>query len=58
MLPNRGGRPRKDNPRNKAVPVRFTTDELAEVTAAAERAGKRPGEWAREKLLKAAKRQK
>lgn len=52
------GRPPADNPRRNAVPIRLADDEYAAIKAAAQRAGQTVGEWARAKLLAAAKRQR
>lgn len=58
MLPNRGGRPRKDSPRSNAVPIRLTDDELATIDRAATLAGKKTGEYIRETALAKARRAK
>ncbi len=58
MLPNKGGRPRKDNPRANAVPIRLTDDELTLIKGAAEGAGKATGEYIRESAVNRAKKAK
>jgi hypothetical protein len=50
------GRPPLASPRRNAVPIRLADDELDLIRAAAGRAGLTVGEWARSKLLAAAKR--
>jgi hypothetical protein len=52
------GRPHVANPRRNAVPVRLADDELDTIRAAAQRAGLTVGEWSRNVLLRAAKRQR
>ena len=52
------GRPPSSNPRVNNAVVRLADDELEAVRSAAERAGKTLGEWMRDKLLAAAKRQR
>ena len=57
-MPPRTGRPKSDNPRTNAVPIRLSDDELAQLRAAAELAGVTVGEYVRSKALAAAKRQR
>ncbi len=54
----RTGRPPVDNPRSEVVRYRLTAGELATLTAAAEKAGQTPTDYARDKALAAAKRQR
>ena len=57
-MPPRTGRPKSDNPRTNAIPIRLADDELAQLRAAAELAGVTVGEYVRSKALAAAKRQR
>jgi len=50
------GRPKSENPRGKAVPVRFTADERAAVQAAADAAGLSLSAWVRERAVASARR--
>jgi len=52
----RTGRPPLENPRSNARHVRLSDDELKLTMAAADKAGQSWGDWAREKLIAAAKR--
>jgi uncharacterized protein (DUF1778 family) len=52
------GRPTVENPRNSPLSIRLTDEERAVIDAAAERAGKKPAAWARDRLLADAKRQR
>ena len=52
--PRRPGRPPSDNPRRKVIRYRLTADELAQVEAAAAKAGQTATEWARDVTLRAA----
>lgn len=54
----RTGRPRLDNPRTETVRYRVTADELAQLTAAALKAGQTVTDYARDKALAAARRQR
>lgn len=55
-MSRRTGRPPAENPRRNAIHARFADDELTEVRAAASKSGLTVGEWARTKLLAAARR--
>lgn len=51
------GRPTVEHPRNSTLSIRLADDERSIIDAAAQRAGKKPAAWARDRLLAAAKRQ-
>jgi hypothetical protein len=52
----RTGRPPIANPRSNILRIRLSDTELAELEAAAEAANITPAEWARTRILTAAKR--
>lgn len=58
MTTPRRGRPPLDNPRSEVVRYRVTPDELAALTAAAAKAEQSLTDYARDKALSAAKRQR
>lgn len=43
----RRGRPRSENPKNRRLPVRFTTAELAEIRSRSRRAGSSTADYVR-----------
>lgn len=50
------GRPKSEDPRGKAVPIRFTVEERAAVQAAADAAGQSLSAWVRSRAVASARR--